>query len=74
MYDCVVHYLNSTGLMREDMREVEQVASFLFKQLAVAIYHLHEELRVIHRDVKLDNILFSSTEMLVKLTDFTVAR
>jgi len=35
---------------------------------------LHDEFRVIHRDIKLDNVLFSSRDMKVKLTDFTVAR
>lgn len=29
---------------------------------------------MIHRDIKLDNILFSSKDMLIKVTDFTVAR
>ena len=35
---------------------------------------MHEELRIIHRDIKLDNILFDTRDMKVKLTDFTVAR
>lgn len=35
---------------------------------------MHEDIKVIHRDIKLDNILFSSLDMKVKLTDFTVAR
>ena len=38
------------------------------------MYHLHEEAKVIHRDIKVDNILFSKKDMLVKLTDFTIAR
>jgi [calcium/calmodulin-dependent protein kinase] kinase len=42
--------------------------------LADAILYLHEEMNIIHRDVKLDNILFSSKDMKVKLTDFTVSR
>jgi [calcium/calmodulin-dependent protein kinase] kinase len=29
---------------------------------------------IIHRDIKLDNILFSSKEMKIKITDFTVSR
>lgn len=35
---------------------------------------MHEECKIIHRDIKLDNILFDSRDMRVKLTDFTVAR
>lgn len=50
------------------------MARFIFQQLAQAILHLHEECKVIHRDIKLDNLLFSSKDLLLKLTDFTVAR
>ena len=42
--------------------------------MAIAIYHIHEEAKIIHRDIKLDNILFDSKQQRVKLTDFTVAR
>jgi serine/threonine protein kinase len=35
---------------------------------------LHDELGVIHRDIKPDNILFCSEKNQVKLTDFTIAR
>ena len=31
-------------------------------------------MHVIHRDIKLDNLLFSSKDMMIKITDFTVAR
>lgn len=40
--------------------EIENVAKFLFRQLACALYHLHEEMSMIHRDIKPDNILFAS--------------
>jgi len=53
---------------------IEEMARFLFQQLGTAILHLHEEARVIHRDIKLDNILFDGHHGLVKLTDFTVSR
>lgn len=36
--------------------------------------YLHDHVKVIHRDLKPDNILFSSQTCEVKLTDFTVSR
>lgn len=56
------------------MNEIETVAKFIFSQLAEALYYLHEEAKVIHRDIKLDNILFSKENDRVLLTDFTIAR
>lgn len=50
------------------------MARFIFRQLAEAVLHMHEEIGIIHRDIKLDNILFSSKDLRVKLTDFTVAK
>ncbi len=35
---------------------------------------MHLEAKTIHRDIKLDNILFDSKNNRVKITDFTVAR
>lgn len=54
--------------------EIESVARFIFYQLTNAIIYLHEEVHTIHRDIKLDNILYDSTHYEVKLSDFTVAR
>jgi serine/threonine protein kinase len=50
------------------------VARYIFRQLAQALNYLHSDLGMIHRDLKLDNVLLSSHDMRVKLTDFTVAR
>jgi len=36
--------------------------------------HLHQEKGIVHRDIKLDNVVVSSHDCRVKLTDFTVAR
>lgn len=54
--------------------ETEMVAQYLFRQLAAAIAHLHNNMQMIHRDIKPDNILFASWASEIKLTDFTCAR
>jgi serine/threonine protein kinase len=74
IYDFVLALLGENEAIQEGVPEAEQVARFLFRQLAIALVHLHDELGIIHRDIKLDNILFSSKDMCVKLTDFTVSR
>ena len=58
----------------QQFSETELVAQYLFRQLAAAIAHLHNELNIIHRDIKPDNILFCSRNAEIKLTDFTVSR
>ena len=50
------------------------MAQYLFRQLIAAVVHLHTRLDVVHRDVKPENILFSSQSAEIKLTDFTVSR
>ena len=42
--------------------------------MALALIYLHEEAGIIHRDIKLDNILFDTRKCEVKLSDFTVSR
>lgn len=53
---------------------LENIAQYLFRQVAAALLYLHDRVNVIHRDVKPDNILFSSRTAEIKLTDFTVSR
>lgn len=38
------------------------------------MFYLHDHVKVIHRDLKPDNILFSSENAEIKITDFTVSR
>lgn len=56
------------------MPEIEQIARYVFYKVGQALLYLHEEAKIIHRDIKLDNILFDSELCEVKLSDFTVAR
>ena len=60
--------------LNPNYNELEQIAQYLFRQIAASIFHLHEHMKVIHRDIKPDNILFNSSTAEVKLTDFTCAR
>jgi len=38
------------------------------------VNYLHEDRKIVNWDIKPENILFSSKDMNVKLTDFTVAK
>jgi [calcium/calmodulin-dependent protein kinase] kinase len=72
---CVTQALERNGQLvpEEELPLIEQVARYIFYKLAMALIYLHEEARIIHRDIKLDNILFDSQESEVKLSDFTVS-
>ena len=74
IFEAVLAYLVANGLYIEGEADIEQVARYIFRQLAEALLYLHEEVHIIHRDIKLDNLLFSSRDMRIKVTDFTVSR
>lgn len=65
-------YLESRNAGKGRMTEHE--VSILAKQLFTALHYLHEE-NIVHRDVKLENILIDShdDQIRVKLTDFGFA-
>jgi serine/threonine protein kinase len=63
IYDTVLGALKESNMIVKDLPEVEQVARYLFRQLCEALVHLHEDLNMVHRDIKLDNILFNSRDL-----------
>ena len=46
----------------------------MFGDVGRAIRYLHEDMNIIHRDIKLDNILYCPKNGRAKLTDFTVSQ
>lgn len=56
-------------------RSSEAAAKMIFRQVAEGLAYLQSpEMRVVHRDLKPDNILYSSRDSMVKITDFTCSK
>eukprot|EP00438_Fugacium_kawagutii_P026511 Skav230493 [mRNA] locus=scaffold2389:85415:86632:- [translate_table: standard] len=52
----------------------EAVARRLFRQLISAVSYLHEQVQVVHRDIKAENVLVCPDNQAVHLADFNTAR
>jgi serine/threonine protein kinase len=74
---CFVMELCSGGdlgtYLKKRMRLKEKFAKHFFKQIVEGLAYLHEEKLVIHRDLKLDNIMLDAIGN-VKIGDFGVSR
>lgn len=60
------NYITKFGLMKEEL------ARHWFQQIGEGLQFLHQKLKIAHRDIKLENILFQDN--VAKLTDFTFAK
>eukprot|EP01083_Nonionella_stella_P081099 223236_1 len=60
------------GWLKKRKMITEPETRFVLKQITNAVKHLHEDYQIIHRDLKLGNILFDQ-DMNIKLCDFGLA-
>lgn len=74
---CFVIELCSGGdlflYIKKRRRLKEDVARFFFKQLVEGLAYIHNARKVVHRDIKLENILLDASGN-VKICDFGVSR
>ena len=71
----VMEYICAGDLLtyiKKRSKLTEPVAKFIFKQIVLGIKHIHDN-NIIHRDIKLDNILLDLDNN-IKICDFGVSR
>lgn len=63
----LLQYLKENGALSEDF------AKYLFKQILLGVQSIHQH-KILHRDIKLDNVLLDSTQSNIKICDFGVSK
>ena len=63
----LLQYLKENGALSEDF------AKYLFKQILLGVQSIHQH-KILHRDIKLDNILLDPTQSHIKICDFGVSK
>ena len=72
----VMEYLEGSSLaevLKQKQRLSKEDALPIFKQILEALSHAHEK-GIVHRDLKLSNVMLVGSENLVKLLDFGIAK
>jgi serine/threonine protein kinase len=64
---------NDPQYVKKYIHMKEEYIQFYFSQLARAVEFLHEN-EIIHRDIKLDNILLTNQKSVLKIVDFGLAK
>ena len=59
--------------MRKRRKLKEDIAKYFFKQLIEGLAYIHHSKLIVHRDIKLDNILLDANGKL-KIGDFGVSK
>ena len=74
-FNLVMEYCSESvsRLVSDGRRPEPQVVEKYFCQLVAAVHYLHRELRVVHRDLKLENLLVDAHGNL-KVTDFGLSK
>lgn len=68
----IVDFLSKDKTFENEFQKLEYVAKSIFRDVTLGVEYLHS-LNFAHRDIKLDNILFSTRDGRAKLSDFSVS-
>jgi calcium-dependent protein kinase len=75
-YHSVLEYCEGESLGKREAPIPEKQAAVILRQVLRALNYMHQTLKIAHRDVKAENILFKSSDssdLTIKLCDFSFA-